>query len=365
MVAQAVAATVVATAAAGDRMHFESPHVHPLALTPDGARLLAVNTPDARLEVFDVLPKAPFLRHAGSISVGIEPISVRARSAGEAWVVNHVSDTVSIVELAGMRVAATLETGDEPCDVVFAGSPQRAFVSVSGLDRIEVFDPLAPLAAPQLVPLVGDMPRALATDGVRVYAAFFGASNDTTVLHESVVSSALNPYPGAPNPPPNDGLDFTPACDPLLPPPAPASLVVRKDAAGAWRDVNGFDWSAAVGWGTHGHDVAIVEPESRGGALRTRYARGLMSAPLGMTTTPSGSVVVVGLESRNEIRFEPNLRGVFVRAEAAVLAPGATAPALRGDLNPHRTYATPQVPFLERLASIGDPRMVVASADGT
>jgi YVTN family beta-propeller protein len=365
MVAQAVAATVVATAAAGDRMHFESPHVHPLALTPDGARLLAVNTPDARLEVFDVLPKAPFLRHAGSISVGIEPISVRARSAGEAWVVNHVSDTVSIVDLVGMRVAATLETGDEPCDVVFAGSPQRAFVSVSGLDRIEVFDPLAPFAAPQLVPLVGDMPRALATDGVRVYAAFFGAGNDTTVLHESVVSSALNPYPGTPNPPPNDGLDFTPACDPLLPPPAPASLVVRKDAAGAWRDVNGFDWSAAVGWNTHGHDVAILEPESRGGGLRTRYARGLMSAPLGMTTTPSGSVVVVGLESRNEIRFEPNLRGVFVRAEAAVLAPGATTPALRGDLNPHLTYATPQVPFLERLASIGDPRMVVASADGT
>jgi YVTN family beta-propeller protein len=123
-VARTATASVAMTAAAGDLMHFESPHIHPLALTPDGSRLLAVNTPDARLEVFDVLPGAPYLRHAGSITVGVEPVSVRARSATEAWVVNHVSDTVSIVDLAGMRVAATLETGDEPCDVVFAGSPR-------------------------------------------------------------------------------------------------------------------------------------------------------------------------------------------------------------------------------------------------
>ena len=364
-VARTATASVAMTAAAGDLMHFESPHIHPLALTPDGSRLLAVNTPDARLEVFDVLPNAPYLRYAGSITVGVEPVSVRARSATEAWVVNHVSDTVSIVDLAGMRVAATLETGDEPCDVVFAGSPQRAFVSVSGLDRIEVFDPLLPLAAPQVIPLVGDMPRALATDGVRVYAAFFGAGNETTVLSESVVGSALSPYPGAPNPPPNDGFLFSPACDPTIPPPAPASLVVRKDASGAWRDVNGFDWSSAVDWDTHGHDLAILEPDGRSGALRTRYARGLMGAPLGMTTTPGGSVVVVGIESHNEIRFEPNLRGVFVRTEAAILTPGAATPSLRGDLNPHLSYATPQLPVLERLASIGDPRMVVSSADGT
>ena len=31
-------------------VNWESPHVNPLALTPDGATLLAVNTPDNRLE---------------------------------------------------------------------------------------------------------------------------------------------------------------------------------------------------------------------------------------------------------------------------------------------------------------------------
>jgi 6-phosphogluconolactonase (cycloisomerase 2 family) len=34
--------------------NFEAPHVHPLALTPDGTRLLAVNTTEGRLSVFNV-----------------------------------------------------------------------------------------------------------------------------------------------------------------------------------------------------------------------------------------------------------------------------------------------------------------------
>jgi len=373
MVTCLIAGRAVAADGTGTFIHFESPHVHPAELMPGGARLVVANTPDGRIEVFDVLGAHPYLRHAGSIAVGVEPVSVRARSANEVWVVNNVSDTISVVDLAFMRVAATIETGDDPFDVVFAGSPERAFVSASGLDRIEIFDPAAPDAAPVLLPLAGDMPRALATDGTRVYVAFFGAGNETTVLDEATVSSALSPYPGAPNPPPNDGFLFTPAPDPGLPPAAPAALIVRRDAKGAWRDVNGFDWSAAVTWDFSANDLAaidtVIDATSGATSPSVAYAHGLMTTPLGMTVDADGRVIVVGTESRNEIRFEPNLRGVFVRAEAAVLAPGAAgdAPALlaRGDLNPHLSYVVPQVPFADRLASLGDPRMVVASADGT
>ena len=42
------------TAEAAETIHFESPHVHPLDLTPDGTRLLAVNSSDHRLSVFDL-----------------------------------------------------------------------------------------------------------------------------------------------------------------------------------------------------------------------------------------------------------------------------------------------------------------------
>ena len=137
--------------AAQSFVHFESPHAHPLELTADGTRLLAVNTADSRLEVFDVLATAPYLRHAGSIGVGLDPVSVRARTSTEVWVVNHISDSVSIVDLSTMSVRATILTGDEPCDVVFAGARQKAFVSVSQLNRIEVFNPTNLAAAPSII----------------------------------------------------------------------------------------------------------------------------------------------------------------------------------------------------------------------
>src|SRR6185369_7002634 len=76
---------------------FETGQVRPLAQSPDGSRLFAVNTPDNRLEIFDV--DAGQLTKVGSVVVGLEPIAVAARSNTEVWVVNHLSDSVSIVDV--------------------------------------------------------------------------------------------------------------------------------------------------------------------------------------------------------------------------------------------------------------------------
>ena len=120
-----------------DFVHFESGHVHPATLTPDGTRLLVVNTPNGRLAVFDVTGSHPV--QVGDIPVGLEPVSVAAQSDGEAWVVNHLSDDVSIVNLSTRNVRRTLRVGDEPADVVFANG--RAYVSVSQYDQVRVYDP--------------------------------------------------------------------------------------------------------------------------------------------------------------------------------------------------------------------------------
>ena len=82
-------------------VNWENLSVHPLDLTPNGALLLVCNTPDARLEVFDVTGAAPVA--VGSLGVGLDPLSVRARSDTEAWVVNHISDSVSVVDLPTPR----------------------------------------------------------------------------------------------------------------------------------------------------------------------------------------------------------------------------------------------------------------------
>src|SRR5690242_1569274 len=80
----------------GTYVNFESYQTNPVRLSPDGTRLFAVNTADARLSVFDVSkPANPTL--VTEIPVGIEPVSVNARTSDEAWVVNQLSDTVSVV----------------------------------------------------------------------------------------------------------------------------------------------------------------------------------------------------------------------------------------------------------------------------
>src|SRR5262249_3618433 len=106
--------------------------------------LFAVNTPDNRLEVFKV--KNNGLDHRASIPVGLEPVAVAARSNSEVWVVNHLSDSISIVELdqgdhAG-HVVRTLLVGDEPRDIVFAGpQKRRAFITTAHRGQNIPFDP--------------------------------------------------------------------------------------------------------------------------------------------------------------------------------------------------------------------------------
>ena len=57
---------------------FESGQVRPLALSPSGKLLFAVNTPDNRLEVFKVGSNG--LVHRASVPVGLEPVAVAPRA---------------------------------------------------------------------------------------------------------------------------------------------------------------------------------------------------------------------------------------------------------------------------------------------
>ena len=112
---------------------FESGQVRPLAFTPNKQLLLATNTPDAKLEVYEVKQNGD-LEHVVSVPVGLEPVAVAARTNQEAWVVNHLSDSVSIVKLDGKKsyVTRTLLVGDEPRDIVFAGPDKsNAFITTA------------------------------------------------------------------------------------------------------------------------------------------------------------------------------------------------------------------------------------------
>ena len=151
-------------------------------------------------------------------------------------------------------------------------------------------------------------------------------------------------------------------------------MVVRKNAAGQWMDENGGNWTNLVtggvpntarvaGWDMPDRDVAIINANSPSTAGVT-YKPPLGNILMAMAVHPqSGEVYVVGTDATNEVRFEPNLKGKFLRVNVSRFDP-AGSPSIT-DLNPHINYTTTTSPPLLRKRSIGDPRGIVWKSDGS
>lgn len=288
-------------------VNFEGKQTRPICLSPDGTRLFAVNTPDARLSVFDVThPLNPFL--IAEIPVGVEPVSVNALSNDEAWVVNEVSDSVSIVSVANRIVVDTLQVKDEPTDVVFAGG--KAFVSASRNHRVSVFD----LASHSLVTnlaLAGESPRSLAvnTNGTKVFVAFALSGNHTTII------------PATSNAPPQI-TNGTPPMRAGLPAPPQVGLIV---------DASDPAWTNVVRYKMPDNDVAEIDVAT---LSVSRYFTNVGTVNFAIAVQPnSGQLYVANTDARNLTHFEPGLNGFFVtnRVSRVDVANGART---HFDLNP-------------------------------
>lgn len=362
-------------------INFESGQVRPLALSSDGSRLFAVNTPDDRLEIFIV--GSGGLTHTASVPVGLEPVAVAARTASELWVVNHLSDSVSIVDVASSppRVIRTLLVGDEPRDIVFAGpGGNRAFITTAhrgqntplqatkcaggsndgatctsvtacpggtcttadlakpGVGRADVwvFDATnlgtslggTPLT---IVTLFGDTPRALAAsaNGSRVYAAVLYSGNRTTTVSEGAVcnggagAAACNvsgfTMPGG-LPAPNANAQGVAAPE--------TGLIVRFDQGSSqWRDELDRNWNNAVRFSLPDLDVFALDANAATPVQVQAYA-GVGTTIFNMVASPTDpdKVYVSNTEARNEVRFEGP--GTF----ATGIKPLGEAPTVRGHL---------------------------------
>ena len=351
---------------------FESEQVRPLALSPDGRRLFVVNTPDGRLETFTVTESGD-LEPEASVPVGLEPVAVAPRTDSEVWVVNHVSDSISVVDLAGTpHVVRTILTCDEPRDIVFAGG--RAFVTTArrgqnclasdghpidpalttaGVPRalVQVFDATAsddslggtPVA---VVELFGDTPRALAVSpgGDTVYAAVLRSGNRTTTVHEQAVcdgGSAARPclVGGLPVP---GGLPLPSPVDCHRVPEPETGLIVQYDSAsGAWLDAVGRDWRNAVRFTLPDRDVFAIDAMADPPSVRRAWSD-VGTVIFNLVANPiTGRLYASNTEANNLTQFEGDRSGSCVSSTVRGHLHEARITVIDGDtvtprhLNPH------------------------------
>jgi len=337
-----------------DFTNFESHPVHPVCLSPNGQRLFALNIPDARLSVFNVTPSG--LQLADEIPVGLEPVSVAARSDNEVWVVNHLSDDISIVDVAAGNVVKTLRVGDEPTDVVFAKSssapnaPRAAFVCLAAEDRVKAYDPttFSLLAA---IPIFSEDPGALALspDTTKVYVAAFESGNRTTLVHFQDVQN----NGGLPPPSPPKRADL---------PAAPAVGLIVQHNGTHWVDELSRNWDAQVPFSLPDKDVFVIDGATR---AITREVTGVGTLLFNLAANPvTGKLFVTNTDARSPVRFEPNLKGSFERNRVSIvdLSTGVVTPV---HLNGHINYAVSPGPPSEIALSLAQPTDVRFTPDGT
>lgn len=399
------APTLSAQAAAPSFIAFESGHVRPIAQSADGTRLFAVNTPNNTLDVFNITPTG--LQLFARVPVGLEPVAVAARTDNEVWVVNHLSDSVSVVSLDGApRVVRTLLVGDEPRDIVFAGSPARAFITTAhrgqhltdpsikgvpgagdpkltteGIGRADVwvFNPTALGNAVGGVPLrimsfFADTPRALAVSPDRntVYVAAFKSGNQTSSINEELVCDGFKVnmpcivktkiMPGG-RLGPETNAEGKPA-------PKTGLLVKYNRDKKRWEDELGRNWNNGVEFTLPDKDVFAVDANK----LTEKVAFPHVGTVLfNMAVNPvTGAVYVSNTEANNMVRFEgpghytgSTLQGKLALSRVTVIANGQVAPR---HLNKHIDYgklaSQPGFDATAKDHSLATPLDMTVSRDG-
>lgn len=318
----------IASSFGSDRQFFAR-HTNPLTVSPGGHHLLAVNSAEGRLSVF-ALGNQPTDHPVliSEIPVGLLPVSVRFRNEDEAWVVNELSDSISIVSLSGNKVIATIPTGDEAADVAFAQG--KAFVTCSRDNTVQVFDSTSREFL-DTINLAGIMPRSIVAspDGSKLYTTFLHTSNGTTILPRD--QAPPQEIPGNINPD--------------LPAPPQVAKIVPVD-------------HPEISYNVLDHDLATIDPATNS---VIEYTGDLGTNMLHATITPDGRILIANSEARNLIALEPNLRARFARTRLAILDDSTTHNL---DLNPDPDTTFPEIDASSADQSLAQVMAVLPTSDG-
>jgi YVTN family beta-propeller protein len=345
--------------------NFETEPVQPLTLSADGRYLYALNTADDRLEIFAAQDEG--LRRVGETTVGLRPVALALRGS-EAWVVNHLSDSVSVVDISNPRrprVIHTLQVGDEPRGIVVAGlrhdlifvataRPGESLTPGIGRANVWVFEAGRPNEKPKILTLFGTKPRALAAspDGRYVYAAVFLSGNGTTTVSgEDAVRLGRARQ-----------LDFERI--PFWAIPKQGAIVERTDRG--WRDYGERDWTPAVPFELPDYDVFVIDTAAEIPRVIESIAK-VGAVLFNMAVQPgSGEIWVSNTEAFNFVPYEPRLKAKFAASRVSRIYPRSDGGyrVRPVDLNPHIDRSVAESPPAKRALSLAQPLDLVFEPDG-
>jgi DNA-binding beta-propeller fold protein YncE len=408
--------TVTPPEAKADYIGFESAPVRPIAMTHDNSTLLVTNISNNRLEVFSINNQGD-ASFEHSIDVGLEPVAV-AISNNQAWVVNHLSDSISIIDMQSspMRVVRTLLVGDEPRDIVFAKG--KAFITTAhrgqqrmnpklantegagdsklhtpSIERADIWvfeqDQLGSSLGgkpTKIISLFGDTFRglALSQDNSTLYAGVMNSGNQTTAVHESVMcygfeDDEYGAYPcqvldtiSSPNglkdgylpggrtaPGVNANGDYQPW----------TSMIVKYDEdSGQWQDTKGRNFSNGIRFNLPDLDVFAIDTETL--IQKDSYAH-VGTTLFNLVVNPkSGDVYVSNTEANNATRFEgpgdftgSTVQGNIAKSRITVISPVDKKVKPR-HLNRHIDYSNLKGNGDNKRASLSTPTQLAISQDG-
>lgn len=355
---------------------FESDPVRPVALSHNGDFLFVANIPDSHVEVFAITPFG--LSFYQSLPVGLEPVALAvSKDDKELWVVNHLSDSVSIIDISTypFYTKQTLLVGDEPRDIVFAGSSEnKAFITAAhrgqnlisdpqlyspGVARADVWvfeqDSQQQARLINVVSLFGDTPRALAVsnDKSSVYAAVFKSGSRTTTLPPASINQT-------PKPPPlisADGIT------------QPESGLIVKFNGIHWVDELQRSYDNKVSLNLPDYDAFEIDANAPQPSEINKITS-VGTVLFNMAVHPqSGDILVSNLESRNHIRFEgkplsnrTTVRGHLANNQISIIESSSIT---KIHLNKHLDFNKESGDENDRRLSLSLPMQMVFNEDGS
>ncbi len=395
---------------------FESAPVRPIAMSENKQFIYVTNTSNNSLDVFKLNDNGKMVL-IQSVTVGLEPVAV-AVSGHMAWVVNHLSDSISVVDVSKRpyKVIRTLLVGDEPRDIVFAKN--KAFITTAhrgqqrlnpqlkdvkgagdaqlhnasiGRADIWVFDrnnlgqelggkPL------EIVSLFGDTMRSLAVsnDQSTVYGAVLHSGNQTTAVHEAVMcygfeDDEYGAYPcqvldnkSSPNGLPNGYLPggrTAPGTNAYGEAQPWTSMIVKYDSAsGQWRDSKGRNFSNGVRFTLPDNDVFAIDVDTHD---RVASYRGVGTTLFNLAVNPiNDELYVTNSNANNAVRFEgagtytgSTVQGDIARMHITVIDPFDAKVSPR-HLNRHLNYQSLKGNAPLKQHSLSTPMQMAISSDG-